>query len=376
MAYNFLELKLSSRSPGGHGKTVIVNVLVAELKTCLRKETLPADPFDPFADPLVAAGTPGVSLDDRLDRLNRGGPSGRLVGNEGHSQLGEHRRRFHVGDLAANPNGDPVALAVCQGQSGTHGVAVTAEHTAVVVDLDTFQLAYLFGLDCSRRACGNYQRNFTHVLDAIILDEGRLPVNAQNCYIRAVNGAAHVKTARQGDANLRGQLVAAEILEQLVHNGLNDTGGIDGRGMAVCPTLGVDDIGDAASGPAYREPVAAGAQLGQKRLELCLIAHQELDVVSGCPAQVSAAELIGQIAQLEDIIGADQTRRTNANLVHFGSRFGHVNQDARLKNFVVFHLPKFSLITGGKNLSYLGGPMSVIRSFIRLFGSKAIFCTS
>src|SRR5208337_3348299 len=41
-----------------------------------------------------------------------------------------------------------------------------------------------------------------------------------------------------------------------------------------------------------------------------------------------------------------------------------------------FHLPKFSLITGGKNLSYFGGPISVIRSFMRLFGSKAIFRTS
>src|SRR5208337_2537136 len=111
----FLELELGRRSPSRHGETVVVNVLMAELQTGFLEETLPADPVYPLADSLVTAGARCVSLDDVLDRLDRGGPPGRFVGDKGNSQLRKHRGRFHVGNLAAHPNGDPVTLSVRQG---------------------------------------------------------------------------------------------------------------------------------------------------------------------------------------------------------------------------------------------------------------------
>ena len=44
-----LELKLSRRSPGHHGQSIIVDVLVTKLKARSLEETLPADSVDPFA---------------------------------------------------------------------------------------------------------------------------------------------------------------------------------------------------------------------------------------------------------------------------------------------------------------------------------------
>src|SRR5208282_1580803 len=98
-----------------HGKTVVVNMLMAELQACFLEETLPADPVYPLADSLITAGTGRVSLDDVFDRLDRGGPPGRFVGDKGNSQFREHRGRFHVGNFAADPNGDPVTFSVRQG---------------------------------------------------------------------------------------------------------------------------------------------------------------------------------------------------------------------------------------------------------------------
>ncbi|MCU0575121.1 MAG: hypothetical protein MUC41_19360, partial [Syntrophobacteraceae bacterium] len=96
-----------------------------------------------------------------------------------------------------------------------------------------------------------------------------------------MNGAAHVEAAGQGDAHLGGQLVGAEILEEIIHDGLHHARRVDGGRVAVGPALGVDDVGDAVAGPADGEPVAAAPQVVQERLQLGLVADQEFHVVAG-----------------------------------------------------------------------------------------------
>jgi hypothetical protein len=52
-----------------------------------------------------------------------------------------------------------------------------------------------------------------------------------------------------------------EVVEQHVHGGLDRTGGIGGRGVAVDPALGVNDVGDAGAGAADGELEAAAVEL-------------------------------------------------------------------------------------------------------------------
>ena len=63
-------------------------------------------------------------------------------------------------------------------------------------------------------------------------------MHAQDRDVRAVHGAAHVEAAGQGDPNLGRQLVAAEVLKQVVHDGLDDARGVDGPSHR--PAQGID----------------------------------------------------------------------------------------------------------------------------------------
>jgi hypothetical protein len=76
-------------------------------------------------------------------------------------------------------------------------------------------------------------------------------VVAENGDIGAVHGTAHVQAAGQGDAQLGRQAVILEVVEQDVHGRLDRTGSIGGRGVAVDPALGVNDVGDAGAGAAH-----------------------------------------------------------------------------------------------------------------------------
>ncbi len=68
-----------------------------------------------------------------------------------------------------------------------------------------------------------------------------------------MNRTAHVQAAGQGNTYLGRQGHAGKVIEQLIHNRLNHTGSIGGRGMAVDPTLGMNDIGNTGTGAANRE---------------------------------------------------------------------------------------------------------------------------
>lgn len=67
-------------------------------------------------------------------------------------------------------------------------------------------------------------------------------MDADDADVGAVHGAAHVQAAGQGDANHGRQGHGLEVLEHLVHDGLDRAGGVGGRGVAVGVTLGMDDV--------------------------------------------------------------------------------------------------------------------------------------
>lgn len=218
-----LELELGRGSPCGHGQSIVIDMLMLELNAGPLKETLPPDPVDPVADALIAAGTRSICLDDLLDRLDRGRPSGRFIGDERNSELGEHGLGNDVGDLSTHPEGDSVSFPVGQGKGGTHGVAVSTEHAAIVVDLDALVFTNLLGLDGSGGTGGDDQRDLTNICDAVMLNEWRLPMHTQDSDIRTVDGTAHVEAACQGNAHLGGKLMRHKVLEQFVHYRLDDT---------------------------------------------------------------------------------------------------------------------------------------------------------
>ena len=88
-----------------------------------------------------------------------------------------------------------------------------------------------------------------------MVDHGRLAVNSQDGYVRAVNCSAHVQAARQRDPDGGGEPHLPELIIKAVHYGLDHAGSIDRRGVAVSPALGMNDVGDTSAGSADRELV-------------------------------------------------------------------------------------------------------------------------
>ena len=76
-----------------------------------------------------------------------------------------------------------------------------------------------------------------------------------------------------------GSFMGAEVIKQVIHDGFNDTGGVDGRGVAVNPALGVDDVGDGVAGAAFGQ--APFDQLGFQGFQLGFVGDQEFDSCDG-----------------------------------------------------------------------------------------------
>ena len=171
---------------------------------------------------------------------------------------------------------------------------------------------------------------------------------AQNGDVGAVDRTAHVQAAGQGNPQFGRHAVLLKIIEHLVHHGLDRPGSVGGRGMAVYPPLGVDDVGDRRAGPAHRELVAAARKLTafeifDQRIDLGFVVHHEFDVVSGGEAKVSVAVLVGYLADFPDVDGGHQTGTAGTNGEHLVPGLGNVHQHAGFENFVV---EPFTLVGG------------------------------
>ena len=317
------ELELGALAPRVVGRiTEVVDAVVGELQIAQLEELFPADALGPFAQALVLAGFLGVHFDDLLDHLGQRRPAGRLVGDKGHDDLGELRHGDAVGHLAADHEHDAVALAGSERHGRAHGVAVAAVHAARGVDrngVDLLAVDFNLGrLDGAGGAGGNGQGHFADVVQAVVLDDGGLAVDADDADVGAVHRAAHVEAAGQRDADHGRQGHGLEVLEHLVHDGFDRAGGVGGRGVAVGVTLGVDDVGDAGAGAADRELLAAaselaGSQIGQQAVKGGFGLDHELHVVTRGEAQVAAAVLLGDLADLADVRDAHEAGSADAH---------------------------------------------------------------
>ena len=232
-------------------------------------------------------------------RRNSFRPAWRIVGQIRNYQLGELWGGPGVGDLATDQDGNTVAFRISQRHGGTHGIAVAAEHAAVLVNRNTlyfFTLAVnaFGGLNSTERACGNRQGQLADRGNRVMVDQRRLPVDSKDRDVGAVNRTAHVQAAGQSYAHLGRQAHAGEVLKQFIHNGLDHTGSIGGRSMAVDPALGMDDIGHAGAGAADRHH-AVGVAVINQGLHLVSTVHHEFNVVTGGETQVAVTMLVSHV---------------------------------------------------------------------------------
>jgi hypothetical protein len=116
----------------------------------------------------------------------------------------------------------------------------------------------------------------------------------------------------------------------------------------------MDDVGDTVAGGPDGEPVAAALELCLERLELGLVAYQELDVVPGREPQIAATKLIGDVADVTDEVHADQTGGAHADGVKLGAALGNMYQNTGLQDFMILPLAKVIFDYGRHELVILG----------------------
>ena len=85
-----------------------------------------------------------------------------------------------------------------------------------------------------------------------MLDLRGKTVNAENGDVRTMHGAAHVQAAGHRNPQFRRKILVREAFVERIHHALDQSGSIGRRGMAVDPSLGVDDIADGVIGAANR----------------------------------------------------------------------------------------------------------------------------
>ena len=152
--------------------TVFVDVLEGEGNLAYFKELLPSDPGDPLAHALPLVGAFGVLNEDLADGRDHFRPAGRVVGQIGYRQLGEHGRALGVGHLAADQEGHAAFHGVEYRQSRAHGVAVAAVHAAIVVDHHALDALVRMGPDGAGGAACDRGGNFTQVAQPLVIHLG------------------------------------------------------------------------------------------------------------------------------------------------------------------------------------------------------------
>ena len=110
--------------------------------------------------------------------------------------------------------------------------------------------------------------------------------------------------------------------------------------MAVHPALGVHHVADTSAGAAHGELEGtavelAAVQVVAQGLHGFFVFHHEFDVVTSGPAQVTAAVLVGDVAQFADVGDGHGAGAAHADGVHLVAALGHVHQHAGLEDLVV-----------------------------------------
>ena len=200
----------------------------------------------------------------------------------------------------------------------------------------------------------------SQLVGPFVVDHGRFAVDAHQADVGAVHGAAHVDAAGQGDVHGRGQAHVLEVLEHGVHDAFHRAGSVGGGGVAVHPALGVHHVADTGTGAAHGELEGAAVELAAVELVAqglhgVFVFHHELDVAAGGPAQVAAAVLVGDVAQLADVGDGHGAGAAHADGVHLVTALGHVHQHAGLEDLVIQPLAEILFDDRREELIVLAG---------------------
>jgi hypothetical protein len=145
----------------------------------------------------------------------------------------------------------------------------------------------------------------------------------------------HVQTAGQGKLNLGRQFGFNKMVEDLIHNRLNNTRGVSSRSMAVNPTLSMHTVGNTGTGTTNRELVATAGKVVQQRLYFILGVNHELYVVTGGETEETVAMGISDVTELTNLLNRDQASRTYTYGVALSASLRNMYQYTRLNHFMV-----------------------------------------
>ena len=106
------------------------------------------------------------------------------------------------------------------------------------------------------------------------------------------------------------------------------------------PTLGVNDIGDTCTGSTEGElEIATRTFTAQEvffqRSNFLFAVNHELNVISGCKAQISVTMLRSDLRDLANMLGTHKTTATNTNGVYFIATVSLVHQHASFKDLMI-----------------------------------------
>jgi len=124
-----------------------------------------------------------------------------------------------------------------------------------------------------------------------------------------------------------------ELVDQLVHHGLDHAGGVGAGDVAVQPALGVRNHRHRVTGTANNE--AFRSQLVDQRLNARLVAQHVLDVGADGEVDVAVGEFVADVTQLAQGVQVENTLGASAHGEQCGAVFGDVLEYAGLRIFVI-----------------------------------------
>ncbi len=152
--------------------------------------------------------------------------------------------------------------------------------------------------------------------------------------------AAHIEAAGHGNTHLGRQIHSLEFFKEIIHDGLDHTGGVRCRCMAMDVALGMDDIGDAGAGTADGEFVTSGHMLTAVKvlfqgLHLAFVVHHELDVVPCGKPHEPVAVFVGDVTDFPDVFNGHETATAAPDGKDLVAAFGHMHQNPGFQDVMV-----------------------------------------
>ena len=276
-----------------------------------------------------------VGAEDPLHYVRHFGPPRGIVRETESGQLHVRRLGAGVRVLAAHPDGELGVLGMVDlhGRAGPEA-GPTADALGLVDDQRGFAV-HRRRADRRRGTARHYLGPLADVVEDVVVDPGRARVLDDDGQV--VLPPAVYLAAGGGKPNPVRHLLALELVDQLVHEGLHDARSVRRRNVAVEPTLSVRDRRDGISRCAHRVPDLL--QVRDERIHVGGVRDQELHVVPDGEAKMPFAVPVREIAEPPDAVHGHLPRRARPDGVERVPALGHVLEDARPGPLVVLPLP-------------------------------------